>query len=238
MTRYRIRNLALAGALAAISGVLTMVYVASARADAREGAALTTVYVAAQDIAAGTDGARAVADRLLATRSVPRDSVAPGAITTPDQLAGLVAVGEIYAGEQITDRRFAPLERQGVRASLEGPLRAIQVAGDANQLLAGTLQDGDRVDVVASVRPNETGGAVTRIVLRDLLVLRAAGGGDALGSAPTEGSVTLQVSDADARTLFHVVKNGEWSLVLRPVTDAADTADASTTSATVLGRTR
>ena len=99
-------------------------------------------------------------------------------------VAGLVAADQIYAGEQVTTLRFAPLAEQGIVGQLKGNQRAIQVPGDQNQLLAGTLSADDRVDVVASVKyrvRDVNGGTAggtshataSRIVLRDLRVLQA-----------------------------------------------------------------
>ena len=48
-------------------------------------------------------------------------------------------------------RQFAPIAQGGVFAKFSGNQRAVSIAGDDNQLLAGTISDGDRVDVVATV---------------------------------------------------------------------------------------
>jgi len=40
---------------------------------------------------------------------------------------------------------------------LRGNLRAFQVAGDQNQLLAGTLKDNDHVDLVAAITVGTSG---------------------------------------------------------------------------------
>ncbi len=80
----------------------------------------------------------------------------------------------MYAGEQVTLRRFSDVAAQGIRSQLKGTLRAVQIAGDPNQLLAGTLEAGDHVDLVANLRlDTNTAATATRIVLRDLTVLSA-----------------------------------------------------------------
>jgi Flp pilus assembly protein CpaB len=133
--------------LAALAVALTMLYVSSAGASRKDSRAVVTVYVAARDVAPGTPG---LAVRLRAER-VLRGNLAPGAVVRPEALRGLVAVARIYRGEQVTTRRFAPARAQGVLADLRGTLRAIQIAGEPEQLLVGTLRDGDRVDVAAAV---------------------------------------------------------------------------------------
>jgi len=140
----------------------------------------------------------------------------------------------------VSTRRFRTAAEQGIRAQLKGNLRALQLAGDDHQLLNGTLKDGDRVDVVASI---QLGGqlqkSATRVVLRDLLVLKAPETtriGGKLGSNPNEPfSVMLAVTDSQAQKLFYVTENGKWTLELRPVSDAADSPESVDTAATVLG---
>ena len=58
----------------------------------------------------------------------------------------------LYAGDQVTVKRFSDLHAEGIRGELKGTMRAVQVPGDANQLLAGTLQAGDHVDLVANLK--------------------------------------------------------------------------------------
>jgi Flp pilus assembly protein CpaB len=226
---YRVRNIAIAGALAAAAVLFTALYVRDVRSDAERGSSLVSVLVAARDIVAGTPGSDAVEDDLLKTREVPRRSVVPGAISNAGQVEGLVASEQIYAGEQVTVRRFAPVAQQGVLGKLSGNMRGLQVPGNQHQLLAGTLKEGDRVDVVASIKvDSEKELHVTRIVLRDIEVLKAAGSASAESklSQGTGISVLLAVTDTQVQKLFHVLKHGEWSLQLRPPLKAADSPES------------
>ena len=247
---YRVRHTAIAAALAVAAVLLTSLYVRDIRNDAEQGSSLVSVMVAARDIVAGTPGSEAAGDNLLKPREVPRRSVVPGAITSTDQVAGLVASEQIYEGEQVTTRRFAPLAEQGVRGQLSGNERGFQVSGTQHQLLAGTLVAGDRIDVVASIkyRVKEIGGTAigtelertaSRIVLRDLLVLSAAddvsSDSGLADSSSTTLSVILAVTDSQAQKLFFVMKNGEWSLELRPKNKPKDSPESVETVESVLG---
>ena len=80
--------------------------------------------------------------------TVARRQVVPGAISSADQVRGLIATQPTYAGEQVTARRFGTPSERGVRAQIQGTQRAVQIAGDPNQVLAGTLRAGDHVDIV------------------------------------------------------------------------------------------
>jgi Flp pilus assembly protein CpaB len=257
---YRVRNIAIAVALAALAAILTVVYVKNYTSNAEQAQETITVYTATKDAEAGTLGADLTGS--LQAEKVVREASAPGAITAPGQIEKLVVGEPIYAGEQITMRHFTTVEEQGVRLEITGTERAYQLPGDANQLLAGTLEPGDRVDVVASIkykllnlRPSgrtsaasgsEEGNSVaenetfvaSRIVLRDLRVLEVAdtsGDSSAIRETATAAlSIVLAVSDAQAQELFFVQKNADWALQLRPSDDPADSPESVETVGTVL----
>src|ERR1700694_2704615 len=171
---YRIRNIGIAVALAIVAALLTTFYVTSYKRTVQQGEQKVPVYVASHDIPLGTSGSDVAHRSMLRVEHVPRRSVVPGAISQPSQIDKLVAVEPIYAGEQVSTRRFRTAQEQGIRAQLKGNLRAIQVAGDEQQILVGTLKDGDRGDLVASIQVNGvTQVSASRIVLRNLLVLKA-----------------------------------------------------------------
>jgi Flp pilus assembly protein CpaB len=233
---YRLRNIAIAVALAVLAAMMTSFYVKQQKHDIQQGQVLTTVWVAKSDIPAGTLGDDIAGQ--LASTEVAKSAVTPGAIVQPEDLAGKVSSEAIYAGEQVSLLRFSTEQEQGIRAKISGNLRAIQLPGDANQLLVGTLKAGDHVDVVGSwqLSGNEN-QKVARIVLRDILVLQAP-------EASTESkrvtqqsgdqAIMLAVTDAQAQKLFWIFTNGDWSLSLRPTTGAADSPDGFEWSGTVL----
>ena len=143
---YRLRNIAIAVALAVLAAMMTSFYVKQQKQDIQQGQVLTTVWVAKSDIPAGSVGDD-ISGQLESTE-VAKSSVTPGAIVQPEDLAGKVSSEAIFAGEQVSLLRFSTQEEQGIRAKISGNLRAVQLPGDANQLLVGTLSAGDHVDVV------------------------------------------------------------------------------------------
>jgi Flp pilus assembly protein CpaB len=216
---YRVRNLGLAFVLAAAAVAIVSVYVSQVRRDASSGGASVTVYVAKSDIGVGTPGAE-IAAHLLVPVSVPRRDVVPGAISDPGQIADSVLTQQIYKKEQVTVSRFASREG-GVRSRISGNQRIIAVAGTPQQTLAGTLADGDRVDVVASWQSPE--GAtpahhLSRVLLRNLLVVAAP---STVVSKTGSSIVELRMTDLEVEKFFWLVENGAWSLVLRPPAGAA-----------------
>jgi Flp pilus assembly protein CpaB len=116
-------------------------------------------------------------------------------------------------------------------------------------VLAGIAKDGDHVDVLANLkytlRPpggsslagggdqNET---ASRVILRNLVLLRAADSGSTGGIASSDtASVTLALSDSQAQKLLFAEQNGTWWLVLRPVARPSDSPDSVETMQSVLG---
>jgi Flp pilus assembly protein CpaB len=238
---YRLRNIGIAVALAVLAALLTIFYVTNYKRSVQSGEELVPVYVAAADIAVGTSGSEVGDRNLLKAVEIARRSVVPGAISEPEQIEQLAATERIYEGEQITLNRFKPLGEQGIQAQLKGRLRAIQVPGSEHQLLVGTLQTGDRVDFVGSLEV-KCCGQLTRVVLRDVLVLRGPSSGGVeskLTARPDEAyAAILAVSDAQSQKMLHVMEHGQWSLSLRPVTDPADSRNTVDGAASVMGIAR
>jgi Flp pilus assembly protein CpaB len=245
---YRLRNIAIAIALAVLAAVIVSFYVKQQKQDLQRGQTLTAVFVAKEDIPAGTPGSEI--ESKVERVEVAKDAAAPGAIVAPEDLEGKVSTEQIYANEQVSLLRFANPTQQGIRAKLSGTLRAVQVPGDEHQLLASTLQDGDRVDLVTNMKYKlvnfgRAGGGsgaqdnvAVRTVLRDVLVLQSANtssNSKRLSSSSQNKFVVLALTDAQSQKLFFVMRNGDWTFELRPVKDPADSPESIETVATVLG---
>jgi Flp pilus assembly protein CpaB len=225
---YRIRNIAIAVGLGLVAMLLTTFYVASYKRHVRQSESTVTVFTAKRDIPQGTPGADLVRHGWIAPEQVVKRSVVPGAIARPDDVRKLITRQDIYTGEQISVRRFADSAEQGVRTQLHGSLRALSVPGTPDVLLAGTLRDGDHVDILANLKVGECGTCyATRVVSRDILVLHASSA--ATGQKVTNGtsSVLLAVSDnRQAQKIWYAVQNGAgWSLALRAVAHATNSPE-------------
>jgi pilus assembly protein CpaB len=233
---YRLRNIVIALALALVAFMLTSFYVRQQRQDFKEKQAPTKVFVATEDIDVGTPGSEV--SGLLEEREVARENVVPGAIVSHDDVDGKVVTEKIYAGEQVTQLRFSSPSEQGIRAKISGNMRALQVAGDEHQLMEGTLKEGDHVDVVGTWDALPGEGKVSRIILRDVLVLRSVTNA-AVAEKITEGeapakNVILAITDAQSQKLFWIMRNGEWSLELRPTDNPADSPESIESAFTLL----
>jgi pilus assembly protein CpaB len=235
---YRVRNIGIALALALVAGLLTIFYVTNYKRDVRSAESSVTVWVASRDIPSGTSGSAVIRDGLLGETEVAKRNVTPGAISSLDQIKGRIASTTIYAGEQVTTRRFTAESQKGIRAQLTGNLRAVQVSGTPHQLLADTLRGGDHVDVVATWKfPEGSPNHVSRVILRDLLVLEGvtqANEASKLTNPGEDQAVKLALTDAQAKKLMWATANGEWALALRPGEDDADSPEAAESSGTLL----
>jgi Flp pilus assembly protein CpaB len=242
---YRAKNIGIAIGLAALAAILTSVYVVNYKRHVQRGEDKVTVLVAAHDIPAGTAGADIIDQKMLKEQTVPRKAIVAGAISTADQLSQYVATQDVYEGEQVSTRRFAPPSEQGIRSLIKGTQRAYQLPGTVDQLLAGTIQNGDHVDVVGTWQVDAgTGGnglVVSRVLIRDVLVLRAPEGtASTKVTSPGQGGETVQlrVTDAQAQKLLWIQENGEgngegYHLTLRPPNSALDSANTVQDSRTM-----
>jgi Flp pilus assembly protein CpaB len=245
---YRVKNIGIAVALAALAAILTSVYVVNYKRHVQSGEDKVPVYVAARDIPAGTSGAEVIDQHMLKKVTIPKKAIVAGAISNPSDLASYIATQDVYEGEQVSTRRFAPPKEQGIRAQIKGTQRAYQVEGNSHQLLAGTLKAGDHVDVVATwgiKNPGQESGddaLVSRVVLRDLLVLTPAdeaANSSAVTASQQTAFVQLRMTDWQAQKMIWVQKNSEdsgngWHLALRPPNGSLDSANTYMDSALML----
>jgi pilus assembly protein CpaB len=236
---YRARSIAAAIGLAVIAALFVGFYVSNYKRNVQNSQEHVTVLVAARDIPEGTAGSDVASKGYLRHEQVLRDSVVPGAISSPKEIERLVAAQTIYAGEQVSLSRFSDVATQGIRGVVKGALRAVQISGTPDQTLAGTLRVGDRVDVVANIKVggNDNGRSITRIVLRNLRVLKAPStpAANSITSASGGGSaVMLAVTDTQVQKLFYTTNNASWTLELRPVVKAVDSPETVATAKTVI----
>lgn len=239
MTKTRVRNLALPLGLAAAAAILIGIYVISYRNSVTHGAGLVKVMVATRDIPAGTDGSTIAGGGYLKAQTVPRRSVVPGSITSAAPLTSKVTSAPIYQGEQITLRQFVPIAQGGIFAEFSGNQRVVVVPGDPNQMLAGTVQEGDHVDVVVTAKYHidDLARATSRVALRNLLVLKAPDESKqaSVGGTPTTAT-TLVMTDRQAQTMAWAMKQGSWFFVLRPTNKPLNSSPTVETLFSILGR--
>ena len=238
---YSSRKIAIAVTLAVCAVALMVIYGAQANANGAQATSGKSVLIATHDIPLGTSASEIAGGGWVKTMRMPAGSIAAGALTSAAQLAHLVALQPTYAGEQITLRRFGHLQQQGLPSELGGSARIFELSGTPTQLLAGTLQRGNRVDVVGSITLPESGQThVAAVVLHNLLVVKAPADDTSSGvsSGENETSAQLQLTPLQAQRLFWLAKNGDWSLLLRPSVGARDPVIQPVTAASLVAGAR
>jgi Flp pilus assembly protein CpaB len=210
--------------LALVAVLLTSFYVTNYKHRVQHSEAQVTVLVASKDIPVDTPGAELSA-KWVTKETVARRQVVPGSVTNIEQLRSLIAIAPVFAGEQITTRRFGTPSERGVRAELKGTQRVIGVTGDQYQLLAGTLRAGDHIDVVGGWGRDDNTN-VARVFVRDALVLSAPlapKGTAGLASANDAFAAQLRLSDAESQRLEWMIAHGkDWRIEIRPSSDSAN----------------
>ena len=235
MTTYRLRNLGVAAGLALAAVVLVAAYLTNYKRHVQNGEKHVTVYVASKPIPAGTSATDLVSSNLVHKTTVLERSLVPGFVNDPKTVSGLFVTRPIFTNEQLTLNSFGKANARGVQGQLAGTDRALQISGSPEQLLAGTLRDGDHVDVVASWSVGKSDDIkVSRTVIRDVVVLKAPDAGTKAnitsGTNGSTASAQLKMSDTESRMFFWLTTNGDWSLELRPPLTRRRTARTPTTT--------
>jgi pilus assembly protein CpaB len=193
-----------------------------------------TVVVARQTVPERTQFTAANITELLATRELPADAVPQGALSRPGEAVGKVTTTQLAAGEVVlgTPNRLVGAEGEGARPAAAIPRDKVALAIAANEsvTIAGAVQPGDRVDVIATWnRP--TGAAVTQDIFQDVRVFAVGrwqgetrvpvASGLADGGPPT--TVTLLLDYQQAVVLEYLMRTGgHISLALRRFDQASD----------------
>jgi Flp pilus assembly protein CpaB len=232
----------IAVATAAIAAVLLLSYLNHYRDSVTGGVAPAPVLVADRLIPKGTAGDAVIAGTLFRTATVTEEQLSGGAITDSAALDGKVATRDIYPGQQLTSADFAR-NADPLRGQLEKTQRAISVPLDTSHGLVGDIRAGDRIDVLAGFNSidgsNGRGQPVLKVILRDVLVLKAPplDGGTTSADSNTRNSanVILRTTDREAAALAYASDNGKVWLVMRPPTGAKDSPAPSVSLQELVG---
>jgi pilus assembly protein CpaB len=206
---------AVGAALALLVGVAVYATLASVQSTGR---ATTTVVVAREAIPERTLFTGTNINQLLTTRQVPTELVPPGAVTQPTQLIGKATTVALAPGEIVLDtpERLASgvsgTAGAGVRPSALIPRDKVALAIPATETLtvAGAVQPGDRVDVIATWnRANNE--PVTRIIFQEVPVFAVGPWqpeGRSRASNTPAATVTLLLDYQQAVVLEYLLQTG------------------------------
>ena len=230
----RLGALAVASLLALAAIVLVLFYANSYKDGGNSSSGGVTVLVATQTITQFTPGDQIVEGKFFRESSVPQSAVVDGAVSSSDQLKGLVARSDIYPGEQLSLNQFQKSQTTSVAVNLSPGQRAVSFPVEAGSGLVDQVQRGDRVDVVGTfdVVPVGANGLpitgaqpipMTRTVVSNALVLEPPASTDPSNTnGPNDPVMTLAINNDDVQSVLFAQEKGSIWFVLRPAGQSAD----------------
>lgn len=192
-------------------------WIKSRMASTMAGPDMQPVVVAATDIPFG----QKIELVHLRTINWPSDSLPSGVLHDMAVVEGRVANQKILAGEPVLNSRVVEqIEGSTLSALITPQKRAVTVRVNDVIGVAGFLLPGNRVDVIASRKLNNSRNVQTRILLQDLKVLAV----DQLASPEKDKpvvvrAVTLEMDPDQAEELVKATEEGSVQLALRNPTD-------------------
>jgi len=171
------------------------------------------VVVAADDIQVGTK----VSDNDVRVITLPQSAVPPGAFSSTVRVLGRGAVLPISKGDFVLSSKLAAVNAgAGLPSMIPPGMRAVSVRVNDVVSVAGFVQPGTRVDVLATGGQG-TGDRQTTTVLENVAVIAVGKNFERSTStdAQTAPVITLLVSPDDAQKLALVSQEGRIQLSLR-----------------------
>lgn len=172
--------------------------------------------------------------------SVPRRYLQPAAIQQLDQGVGRIAATAIPEGTQLTlATTLSPSAKNGIAGTLPAGKRAVSIAVDEVNGVAGLVKPGNFVDCLLTVDfGDDAGSRFTTLTLLDQVPVIAVNRNifppavqppgpkeKSVASPASDDSgrqlVTVAVSPEEAATLMLAQESGRVHLALRPQDDAA-----------------
>jgi pilus assembly protein CpaB len=202
--------------LALGTGVLMLNYLGSLRTQTAAVPA-RTVFVAAHDVPA-----RALLNDALVTEAKrPASEVDPDAVADRKELAGRYSLITIPAGSVVTRSKIGLAGANALPARLPLGMRAVSISIDKVKGVAGLIQPGDRVDVIAV--PPRVASEVPHAsaILRGALVLAMGNEVETTSATPSPDNqnlttVTLALTPRQVDLLAAADLNTTLRLALRP----------------------
>jgi Flp pilus assembly protein CpaB len=164
-------------ALAALATIALISYIRGLEDRVYTGVETVKVFVAKQDIPAGTSGDTASQQAIIESRTVPAKVRPTGAITSLEQISGRFAAVQIFKDEIIVGQRFVAPGASATHVLPIGPgKQAVSVAISGAPAVASFVQPGDKVSLIVQttsnlVRGNARGGPFVKYVMQGLDVI-------------------------------------------------------------------
>lgn len=200
-----------------------------------------SVVVVNEDLPAGT----AISAQSVRLVSLPAEAIPDGWFDDANRVSGRIAVSPLRRNEPVLESKLAPPEvtRGGIAALTSQDKRAIAVHVDEVVAVAGFIQPGDRVDVLATLHTDsDKSRPVTKTILENVPVLATGGNAGVAPKVSTAGHaegphvMTLEVSPDEAEKLALAASEGRIHLVLRHPLNRETSDSVGATVDGLLGR--
>jgi pilus assembly protein CpaB len=233
--------------VAALGTVLVYLYVQGLENEYAAGQEPVQVLVAGTTIAAGTTGAQAEGSGAFVLEEIPSSLVVEGALGSPTAIADLVAIGPIFAGEQIIESKFGEIASSGLTFEEESGQLATSVQLSDPARVAGFVKPGSEVVIFVTLTAADSSGeddggsstpeAFTRVLLPRVPVV-AVGNSTVVSQTVTDSSgqqtteeipaaiLTLGVTQDQALQIVHAQSQGELYFGLLDENSQTQTGDA------------
>lgn len=202
-------------------------------ANDKGGVAMRPVVVASRDIPEGS-----TIDRIaLGTVQWPVQTAPMGAYSSIDSVSGRVARVAVYTGEAMVPGRLAPVgSGPGLELKIPPGQRAMAVRINDVAGISGLLQPNSRVDVLVTIKEDNSEKQVAKLFMSNMLVLSVGTEvqRDAAGKPINATTVTLAVTPEEAERLAIAMNTGSIQLVLRGFGDPDSVRTKGATSTDVL----
>lgn len=197
--------------------------------------AMRSVVIANRDIPEGASIDRA----MLSSVQSPVQTAPVGAYLSIDSVVGRVTRVAVYNGEAIVPGRLAPVgSGPGLELKIPPGQRAMAVRINDVAGISGLLQPNSRVDVLVTIRDDNSATQVAKLFMSNMLVLSVGTDlqRDASGKPISATTVTLAVTPQDAERLAIAMNTGSIQLVLRGYGETDTISTKGATSSDVLSQ--
>ena len=165
-------------------------------------------------------------------KSVLEADAGPDSITNPEDIIGLIVSENIYAGEQVSTKRFVSAGDDDVSLSFKLADGMVAYSFNAGSVTGvdGYIGVGDTVDVIINEK-NEDGSTTPTVAYTGLKILRVSNNTNDTASREANtkiteySTLTVEVTEEQALQLYNIETNYSFKLVLNPrVQTAAEKA--------------
>ncbi len=190
------------------------------------------VVVAANDLSAGAK----ITDHDVRLLRFPQSTVPPGAYQTRDKVLNRGVILPIAKGQFILPSQLAAANAgAGLPSMIPQGMRAMSVRVNDVVSVAGFVQPGSRVDVLATGNSGANGERQTTTVLENVAVIAVGKNLEhsTAGEAQVAPVITLLVSPDDAQKLTLASQEGHIQLALRNPLDTHQGGVGATRASTL-----